>query len=158
MKSKKIFALLLLGGLLAAGCEKTPDPDPDPAARGGYVGTLSVIELGDERFERDGIEAGYTLDADSGRLDLYLYDVSFSSRMPVTLSVLVLPDVAYTQSGATLILADTDIVPLMESHGELIPYERYLCTDLNGTVGPDEMVLSMKLGGFRTDYRGSAAE
>lgn len=158
MKSKLFAAALLLGVLFVSGCGKTL-PEAEIPGKAGYVGRLSVIEIDDELFELDGLAAGYELDAASGRLDLYLYDVTFSSRMPVTLSVLVLPDVAYGKDGATLILADDGgIVPMLEMRGELVPYDRYLCTELRGTITPSEMVLSMELGGFRTDYRGSYTE
>lgn len=46
----------------------------------------------------------------------------------------------------------------MESRGVLVPYDRYICTDLTGTVTADKMVLSMKLGGFQTDYTGLYSE
>ena len=156
MKLMQLFIPLVLGGLLAAGCGKTPEPELPGEA--GYVGTLSVIEIDDDLFLQDDVVAGYSMDAVTGQLDIFLYDVSFSSRMPVTLSVLILPDVAYTQNGTTLSLAGTDIVPMMEMRGDRVPYERYLCTDLVGTVTPSAMVLSMKLGGFRTDYSGVYTE
>ena len=153
MKFVKFFAAMLLGGLFAA-CEPTPEVETLPE-KAGYVGTLSVIEIDDARFALDGIRADYTLD-DAGRLDIYLYDVSFSSQMPVRLSVILLPDVAYVRNGAVLSVSDTDIVPMMEMRGEMIPYERYLCTDFTGRIDPSSMTLSMRLGGFKTDYAGTA--
>lgn len=47
---------------------------------------------------------------------------------------------------------------MMEVRGEMVPYERYLCTDLTGTITPEMMVLSMKPGGFQTDYSGKYTE
>lgn len=149
----KLFAAMLLGGLFAA-CKPAPEAETLPE-KAGYVGTLSVIEIGDARFELDGVRADYTLD-DAGRLDIYLYDVSFSSQMPVRLSVILLPDVAYVRNGAMLSVSDTDIVPMMEMRGEMVPYERYLCTDFTGQIAPSSMTLSMRLGGFKTDYTGTA--
>ncbi|MBQ9450441.1 MAG: hypothetical protein IJU34_03880 [Bacteroidales bacterium] len=142
--------------LLASGCRKVPETALP--AEAGYVGLLSVIEIGDALFEIDELVAGYALDAVSGRLDLYMYDVSFSSKMPVTLNVMQLPDVSYTKNGSTLQISDTGIIPMMEVRGEMVPYERYLCTDLTGTITPEMMVLSMKLGGFQTDYSGKYTE
>lgn len=156
MRIKHLFAYVILGGLLAAGCEKAPEPTLPGEA--GYVGTLEVIEINDELFRIEGLKTSYTLDAVTGQLDIYLYDVSFSSRMPVLLSKVVIPDIDYTRNGGTLTLRDTDIIPLMESRGVLVPYDRHVCTDLTGTVTADRMVLSMKLGGFQTDYTGLYSE
>lgn len=144
----------MIGAGLALACEKTPEPEEIPA-QSGYTGTLSVVEIGDALFTMDDVRADYRLDED-GRLDLYFYDVTFSSQMPVKLSVMMLPDVAYRRDGATLSLSDSDIVPLMEMRGEMIPYERYLCTELSGTLTPAALTLSMRLGGFQTDYSGRA--
>ncbi len=151
MKIKSLFSFLALAGLLVSACSKTPDPVlPDSA---GFSGRLSVIEIGDALFEMTDVRVEYGFD-EAGKLDISMYDVSFSSKMPVTLNRVVLPDVPYTKSGATLTLSGTDIIPLMEMRGELVPYERYLCTDLTGTITLEKMVLSMKLGGFQTDYTG----
>ena len=147
--------MLLASACLFAACGKTAPEEVLPE-RTGYSGTLSVVELGDELFQLEDILTDYTLDAVSGRLDIYMYDVSFSSRMPITINVLVLPDVAYEKNGTTLAVSDTDIVPLMEMGGEMIPYDRYVCTDFTGTITPSAMTLSMKLGGFRTEYSGRA--
>ena len=154
MKIKSLLLTWMIGAGLALACEKTPEPEEIPA-QSGYTGTLSVVEIGDALFTMNDVRADYRLDED-GRLDLYFYDVTFSSQMPVKLSVLMLPDVAYRRDGATLSLSDSDIVPLMEMRGEMIPYERYLCTGLSGTLTPAALTLSMRLGGFQTDYSGRA--
>lgn len=156
MKIIKLFAVMLLAGLSAA-CEKTPQSETFPE-EAGYVGKLSVIEIGDELFEMDDIRMDYTRDVETGRLDIYMYDVSFSSQMPVRLSVVVLPDVAHTLTGSVISISDTDVVPLMEMRGELVPYERYLCTDFTGRITPSTMSLSMSLGGFQTQYTGTSAD
>ena len=155
MKIKKLLAFLLIGGLFVAACTEQEEEEALPD-RNGYVGTLSVIEIGDALFQQNGVAADYVLDAATGRLDFFLYDVSFSSQMPVKLSVISLQDVSYTQDGATLSISDTDLVPMMEMRGEWVPYDRYVCTGFTGTVTASEMVLSMKLGGYQTDYRGTA--
>ena len=155
MKIRKLLAVLLIGSLLSAACAETMEEEQFPE-QNGYVGTLSVIEIGDALFEQSGVSADYVLDAATGRLDLFLYEVSFSSQMPVKLGVVALQDVAYSQDGTTLTIADTDLVPMMEMRGEWVAYDRYVCTDFTGTVTPSAMTLSMKLGGFQTDYRGTA--
>lgn len=149
----KLLFCLALGTMLFSGCRKeTPaTPLPDEAA---YVGRLDVIEIDDALFRIDDLRASFVLDA-QGRLDISMYDVSFSSKMPVKLSEMILPAVPYTRNGNTLTLSGTDIIPMMVMRGERVPYDRYKCTDLTGTIDPERMVLSMKLGGFQTDYNGS---
>lgn len=156
MKIKRILLLFVAGAALLSACTKASRETPLPA-EAGYVGKLDVIEIADELFHMDDIRASYVLNAD-GKLDISLYEVSFSSRMPVVLSVVVLQDVGYVRDGSKLSLSDTDIIPMMEMRGELVPYERYLCTDLTGEVTPGQMKLSMKLGGFQTDYLGDYKE
>lgn len=157
MKISKLLSILGIGALLAAACGKT-EPEPELPGEAGYVGHLSVIEIAGALFEMEDIRATYELEED-GTLDVSLYDVSFSSKMPVLLSRMVLPDVPYTRTGNQLTLSSTaEIIPLMEMRGELVPYERYVCTDLTGTLTTDCLVLSMKLGGFQTDYTGAFAE
>ena len=154
MKTKHLFLAFAAAAVLV-GCTKPAQetPLPDEAA---YRGKLTVIEIGDALFEMENIKATY--DWDGTTLNVSLYDVSFSSKMPVTLNQVMLPAVPYTKSGNKLILSGTDIIPLMESRGTMVPYERYACTDLTGEITPERIVLSMKLGGFQTDYTGLFTE
>lgn len=156
MKTKYLlptFAALTL----FAGCTKLADetPLPDEAA---YRGKLSVIEIGDALYEQEDVKVSYDLDEKTA--DISLYDVSFSSKMPVKLAVVVLEDIPFTKQGNIMTLQIADLIPMMEMRGELVPYERYRCTDLTGEITPDRIVLSMKLGGFQTNYTGifTAAE
>lgn len=80
--------------------------------------------------------------------------MSFSSKMPVKLAVVVLEDIPFTKQGNRISLRIADLIPMMEVRGERVPYERYRCTDLTGEITPEKMVLSMKLGGYQTDYTG----
>ena len=152
MKMNRLIAIMALGTSLMAGCTK-PEPEQELAQEAGYQGKLSVIEIGDALFEMENVRADYVLEGET--LNVSLYDVSFSSKMPYPLSVVILPDVPYTKTGNRLTLSGTDIIPLMEVHGEKVPYDRYICTDLTGEITTDKMVLSMKLGGFQTDYTGA---
>lgn len=147
----------MIGSLLSSACSEPMEENQLPE-KNGYVGILSVIEIGDELFEQSGILADYVLDVAASRVDIYLHEVSFSSQMPVKISTVILPGVACTNEDGVLHVYDTDIVPMMEVRGERVPYDRYLCTDIRGTVTAGAISLTMKLGGFRTDYRGVAAE
>ncbi len=150
MKTKYLlptFAALTL----FAGCTKpaSETPLPDEAA---YRGKLSVIEIGDALYEQEDVKVSY--DMDDKTVDISLYDVSFSSKMPVKLAVVVLEDIPFTKQGNKLTIQAADLIPMMEMRGELVPYERYRCTDLTGEITPEKIVLAMKLGGFQTDYTG----
>ena len=156
MKTKYLlptFAALTL----FAGCTKpaSETPLPDEAA---YRGKLSVIEIGDALYEQEDVKVSY--DMDDKTVDISLYDVSFSSKMPVKLAVVVLEDIPFTKQGNKLTIQAADLIPMMEMRGELVPYERYRCTDLTGEITPEKIVLAMKLGGFQTNYTGifTAAE
>lgn len=151
-----MLSLCAAGLMLLAACDKV-NPEPALPAEAGYVGKLDVIEINDELFHMDDVRTRYELKAD-GTLDVFLYEVNFSSRMPLVLAVVVLPDVKYVRNGSRLTLTDTDIIPMMEMRGELVPYERYICTDLTGEITPARLTLSMKLGGFQTDYQGDYKE
>lgn len=158
MKTKILSVMLAVAALSAASCSK-PAQEPTLPAEAAYVGDLSVIEIAGALYEQKDVHVSYEL-ADDGTLSIRMKDVSFSAQMPVKLSLMVLSDVPYVRHGSTLTLSlsGTDIIPQMEMRGELVPYERYLCTDLTGTINPEKMVLSMKLGGFQTDYSGDYRE
>lgn len=132
MKTKYLlptFAALTL----FAGCTKpaSETPLPDEAA---YRGKLSVIEIGDALYEQENVKVSY--DMDDKTVDISLYDVSFSSKMPVKLAVVVLEDIPFTKQGNKLTLQAADLIPMMEMRGELVPYERYRCTDLTAKSLP----------------------
>lgn len=146
---------LLLNFAAAAllfGCTK-PASETPLSEEAAYRGKLSVIEIGNALYEQEDVKVSYDLDGKTA--DISLYDVSFSSRMPVKLAVVVLEDIPFTKQGNILTLQAADLVPMMEMRGELVPYERYRCTDLTGEITPERIVLSMELGGFRTNYTGA---
>ena len=150
MKTKYLLLTFAAAALLF-GCTKPASETPLPE-EAAYHGKLSVIEIGDTLYEQENVKVSY--DLDDRTVDISLYDVSFSSKMPVKLAVVVLEDIPFTKQGNRISLRIADLIPMMEVRGERVPYERYRCTDLTGEITPEKMVLYMKLGGYQTDYTG----
>lgn len=78
------------------GCTKPASETPLPE-EAAYHGKLSVIEIGDALYEQENVKVSY--DLDDRTVDISLYDVSFSSKMPVKLAVVVLEDIPFTKQG-----------------------------------------------------------
>ena len=150
--TKKILSLVAMA-LLFVACEKSKNDDPEMPAPPPFeevtVTAYGRVSVPSEEFTMDNVRAEAKL-KEGNVMDIYLYDVSFSSRMPVTIS-LVIPDVSYIRTEEQITFAGNNIVPMVRN----APVSKYTVKDLQGTVTPDELALSCSFGGIACTYQGA---
>ena len=149
--TKKILSLVAMA-LLFVACEKSKNDDPEMPAPPPFeevtdFTAYGLVSVPSQEFTMDDVRAEAKL-KEGNVMDIYLYDVSFSSRMPVTIS-LVIPDVSYIRTEEQITFAGNDIVPTVRN----VPFPDYTVTDLQGTVTPDELALSCYFGGILCTYQ-----
>lgn len=96
----------------------------------------------DQPFTMDSVRSEVVLLTDS-TLDIYLFGINFSSKMPVTIDMTI-PGVSYKRTAESLILTGDSLVPLM---GER-PFDRYVITALTGTITENEFKLKNGYGSY----------
>lgn len=121
--------------------------------RGFFV---SHFYMGTEDFgASDTIDVDYTYhDLSSSDGDtITMHNVRFSSKMPVTLAAIRIPDISNVNS--TLKQRHTTIIPEYYTPAVgWVPYEERAVTDLSGQIKGDSLILNMKCGGLPLEYRG----
>lgn len=149
--TKKILSLVAMA-LLFVACEKSKNDDPEMPAPPPFeevtVTAYGLVSVPSQEFTMDNVRVEAKL-KEGDMMDIYFYDVSFSSRMP--LISLVIPDVSYIRTEEQITFAGNDIVPTMRN----APVSKYTVTDLQGTVTPDELALSCSFGGIACTYQGA---
>ena len=158
-KMKKMGMLMVLVLALAAcDTEQQNEPlqpagadEPGPDAFASAVvfeaaGTNTVPnvegENKDQPFVLDGVRVTAEL-VDDATLDLYLYGINFSSRMPITIDM-VLPGVSYTREEKRIVLSGDALVPMMGEN----PFDRYTVTGLTGYITADSLVFTNAYGTY----------
>ncbi len=96
----------------------------------------------DQPFVLDGVRVTAEL-VDDATLDLYLYGINFSSRMPITIDM-VLPGVSYTREEKRIVLSGDALVPMMGEN----PFDRYTVTGLTGYITADSLVFTNAYGTY----------
>lgn len=150
--TKKILSLVAMA-LLFVACEKSKNDDPEMPAPPSFeevtdFTAYGLVSVPSQEFTMDNVRVEAKL-KEGDMMDIYFYDVSFSSRMP--LISLVIPDVSYIRTEEQITFAGNDIVPTMRN----APVSKYTVTDLQGTVTPDELALSCSFGGIACTYQGA---
>lgn len=151
--TKKILSLVAMA-LLFVACEKSKNDDPEMPNQTSFeevtdFTAYGLVSVPSEEFTMNNVRAEAKL-KEGNVMDIYLYDVSFSSRMPVTIS-LVIPDVSYIRTEEQITFEGNDIVPTVRN----APVPKYTVRDLQGTVTPDELALSCSFGGIACTYQGA---
>lgn len=147
---KKILALLLLTGLMTS-CHITSPEQPitdDTEAYEAY-GLLSVPSSG---FTKENVRTKLVLTNDE-TLDIYMYEVKFATMMPVTIDM-VISGVAYTRQGEQISFYGDSIVPTAGNK----PYDKYIVTDLIGSLTADSLLVSNKYGDTPCTYAGKRSK
>lgn len=164
---KKIYFLLAAVGILAA-CDPNEPSKPGgntPSSEVAFadakyfevIGTSIVPnvegESHDQPFQMDSVRSEIILTTDT-TLDIYLFGINFSSKMPVTIDMTI-PGVSYKRTAESLILTGDSIIPLM---GEM-PFARYVITALTGTLTEDEFKLKNGYGSYADcTYEGEVSD
>ena len=151
MFMKKIFYLAALVVLLAACNENTPETPAQTvsfaqAALFEAMGANTVPnvdgELHDQAFVKDSVRVEAKIVSDS-TLDIYLYGINFSSRMPMTIDM-VIPAAQYERTTEHITFFGDSIVPMMGGN----PFAKYIITGLSGTISADSLVFTNNYGTY----------
>lgn len=144
---KKIFTLIALAGLFAACHINTPEPEiQDDTEAYEALGTLLIPSSG---FTKENLRTEIVL-VDNYKLDIYMFDVKFASAMPVTIDM-VISGVPYVQNGSVITFYGDSIVPYAGNK----PYEKYIVTELEGSISADSMFIANNYGSTPSVYQGA---
>lgn len=152
MNTKKLFAVfsaVLLSLALVSCGSKDIEPEviyPDPV--GEFSGSFSIVNSDGTTFSMDDVRAGYKIA--EGTVDIVLYGVAFSPRMPMTLDMAV-EGISCTKAADGYSLSASSIVPLALGR----PFEQYTITNLTGSLTDSGLSLKMSIGGLPSEYTSS---
>jgi len=149
---KKLFYVCAAAVLLAACNSKDKNEPETPGvsfAKANYfeaVGTNTVPNVEgedkDQPFSLDNVRVEAVITTDT-TLDINLYGIKFSSKMPVSIDM-VIPGAKYTRTAEKIIFDGEGIIPTMGGN----PFDRYVINDLSGTITTDALVFSNSYGTY----------
>ena len=149
---KKIL-LFVAVALLIAACNKKDEPE-NPASQTSFakatlfeaLGTNTVPNVEGEQhhlpYSLDSVRVEAVIVTDS-TLDIKLYGINFSSKMPVTIDM-VIPAVSYTRTVEKITISGDSIIPTMGGN----PFNRYVIYDLSGTITADSITFTNTYGTY----------
>ncbi len=149
---KKIL-LFVAVALLIAACNKKDEPE-NPASQTSFakatlfeaLGTNTVPNVEGEQhhlpYSLDSVRVEAVIVTDS-TLDIKLYGINFSSKMPVTIDM-VIPAVSYTRTVEKITISGDSIIPTMGGN----PFNRYVIYDLSGTITADSFTFTNTYGTY----------
>lgn len=139
-----LFAAALSLAVVACG---TGEPEVVlPETTGELTGSFSIVNSDGATFAMDNIRSDYEIL--DGTVDITLYEISFSPRMPMTLDMTI-PGVKISQVSGGYSLSADSIVPLALGR----PFEQYMVTNLTGTLTTTGLSLKMDIGGCPSEYK-----
>lgn len=149
---KKIL-LFVAVALMIAACNKKDEPE-NPASQTSFakatlfeaLGTNTVPNVEGEQhnlpYSLDSVRVEAVIVTDS-TLDIKLYGINFSSKMPVTIDMAI-PAVSYTRTVEKITLSGDSIIPTMGGN----PFNRYVIYDLSGTITADSLTFTNTYGTY----------
>ena len=151
--TRKIFLAVAVAATLAACNQNTPDNPADQGnadfAKATYFEALGMNtvpnvegENKDQPFRLDSVRVEAIVVSDS-TLDICLYGINFSSRMPVSIDM-VIPGATYTRTIDRITISGENIAPTMGGN----PFDKYMITGLSGYVTADSLVFSNNYGTY----------
>ena len=148
MNMKRILLALFAAALsLAQVACGTDEPEVIlPETTGELTGSFSIVNSDGTTFAMDNIRSDYEIL--DGTVDITLYEISFSPRMPMTLDMTI-PGVKLSQVSGSYSLSADSIVPLALGR----PFEQYMVTKLSGTLTTTGLSLKMDIGGCPSEYK-----
>lgn len=151
--TRKIFLAVAVAATLAACNQNTPDNATDQGnadfAKATYFEALGMNtvpnvegENKDQPFRLDSVRVEAIVVSNS-TLDICLYGINFSSRMPVSIDM-VIPGATYTRTIDKITISGENIAPTMGGN----PFDKYMITGLSGYVTADSLVFSNNYGTY----------
>ena len=141
---KAFCAVIISFSLPACGSKEPEEILLDPT--GELTGTFSIVNSDGTPFTMEAIRAVYEITGSN--VDITLYSISFSPRMPMTLDMTI-PGVSCSKSSGAYSLSGDNIVPTALGR----PFENYMVTGLTGTLTDTGLALKMQVGGCPSEYR-----
>ena len=149
----KKIVLFLAAALVIAACNKKDEPE-NPASQTSFAKATLFEALGTNtvpNVEGEQHHLPYTLDSvrveavivTDSTLDIKLYGINFSSKMPVTIDM-VIPAVSYTRTVEKITISGDSIIPTMGGN----PFNRYVIYDLSGTITADSLTFTNTYGTY----------
>ncbi len=138
-----VTAVLLSLSMVSCGTKEEPEVLPDP--QGEFTGSFSIVNSDGTTFSMESVRAGY--EVGEGVVDITLYGVSFSPRMPMTLDMTI-PGVAIGKGPEGYSLSSASITPTALGK----PFPNYMVTDLSGSLTESGLTLRMDIGGCPSTY------
>ena len=149
---KKILFFVAVA-LLIAACNKKDEPE-NPASQTSFAKATLFEALGTNtvpNVEGEQHHLPYTLDSvrveavivTDSTLDIKLYGINFSSKMPVTIDM-VIPAVSYIRTVEKITISGDSIIPTMGGN----PFNRYAIYDLSGTITADSFTFTNTYGTY----------
>lgn len=155
---KKIFFALAVVATIISCEHRNPADDAGKKTKADFAHATFFEALGtntvpSESYTKDSVRVEARLKGDTA-VDICLYQVSFSSRMPVTIDM-VIPDVPCVRTVDRITFAGEDINPTMGGS----PVSRYVITGLTGFITADSLVFSNNYGSYQDcSYAGSITD
>ncbi|MEG0499210.1 MAG: hypothetical protein RSB29_02425 [Alistipes sp.] len=143
---KKFFLLFtLLSAVTFSSCDLEDDPIFISL---DYTGVMSVIPLdGGPSYTWENVHFSL-LEEGNHTFTLWMYNTHFVPQMPpLTMAV---PDISFANSAVMTSLLGNNIVPFVGG----TPYDRYLITELSGTVANSGLNIAFNCMGFRVTFVG----
>ena len=149
---KKILLFVAVAVMIAA-CNKK-DEKENPASQTSFakatlfeaLGTNTVPNVEGEQhnlpYSLDSVRVEAVIVTDS-TLDIKLYGINFSSKMPVTIDM-VIPAVSYARTVGKITISGDSIIPTMGGN----PFNRYVIYDLSGTITADSLTFTNTYGTY----------
>ena len=150
---KKLFYVLAVAMIVTACNQNTPETPEEQNkvsfAKATYfeaVGTNTVPnvegEQKDQPFSLDNVRVEVVIETDN-TLDINLYGINFSSKMPVTIDM-VIPGAKYSRTAEKITLYGDSIIPTMGGN----PFDRYVINALAGIITVDSLVFTNSYGQY----------
>lgn len=150
---KKLFYVLAAAAIVSA-CNSKDKNEPEDQnkvsfAKATYfeaLGTNTVPnvegEQKDQPFSLDNVRVEAVIVTDS-TFDINLYGINFSSKMPVTIDM-VIPGAKYSRTSERITLSGEGIIPTMGGN----PFNRYVINALAGSITADSLVFTNSYGQY----------
>ena len=150
---KKLFYVLAVAMIVTACNQNTPET-PEEQSKTAFVKATYFEALGtntvpnvegenkDQPFSLDNVRVEAVITTDS-TLDINLYGINFSSKMPVTIDM-VIPGAKYSRTAEKITLYGDSIIPTMGGN----PFDRYVINDLTGTITSDSLFFTNSYGQY----------
>ena len=150
-----LFSLIAVALVFSVtSCKESEDDNggqnnPEVTNQYTLVGTLTVDQLNGSNYVMDSVRIAITPNDTLGTMTMVMYQVRFSSRMPVKLDMTV-RNINYVSNQDGFVLSGDSIVPYAMGG----PFAAYTITDLIGTLTDDSLRLSMNCGIYPMTFKG----